>query len=159
MQTILSLNQQVERIWMVWGLYYGFPATQGILISATYHVQSWGRWSPICIYCCGLSCCELGANMRWQWPSKASLLHEQVATWSWGQILTLGESHTGCGPRYAKASLLFPSPHNGHSNLTALEVRTSDCWLHWKDRHMEHHSGSFWHQIHASNLHKGPGLN
>ena len=28
---------------------------------------------------------------------------------------------------YAKASLLFPCPHSGHSNPTATEIRTSDC--------------------------------
>ena len=142
---------------MVRRLHCGLPVTQGIPITATYHVQSLGQWSPICIYCCGPSCCELGANTGWQQPLKAYLLCEQVSTWSSGQIFTLGESHTSCGPRYVKASPLFPSPHSGHSNPTIFEVRTSDCWLHWKDCHIEHHFGSFWHQVHASNRHKGPG--
>ena len=157
MLTILSIDQQVERIRMVWGLCCGLPATQGIPIATTSHVQSWGRWSLVCIYHCGTSCCELGTNTGWQWPSKSSILREQIITWGWGKILTLGESHTSYGPRYTKASPLFPSPHNDRFNLIALEVRTSDYWLHWKDRHMEHHSGSFGHQIHASDLHKGPG--
>ena len=121
-----------------------------------YHVQPWSRRGPIRIYCCSPSHCELGTNTGRQRPSKASLLRQQVTTRSWSQILTLGESHIGCGPRYAKASPLFLSLHSGRSNPTALEVRASDCWLHWKDRHIKHHSRSFWHQVHASDLYKGP---
>ena len=47
------------------------------------------------------------------------------------------------GPRYAKVSPLFPSPHSGCSNPTTLEVCTSNRRLHWKDCHMEHNSRSF----------------
>ena len=157
MQVFLPPDQQVEGIWVVRGLCCGLPATQGVPVLTAYHVQSWGRWSPIRIYCYGSSCCELGANTGWQWPSKASLLREQVTTWNCGQVLTLGESHTSCDPCYTKTSPLFLGLHSSCSNPITLEVCTSNCWLQWKDRHMEHNSGDFWHQVHASDLYKGPG--
>ena len=65
------------------------------------------------------------------------------------------EKATSHGPCFAEASPLFPSPHGSGSNSDTLEIRTSNCRLHWKDRLIEHDSGSFRHQVYASNLYKG----
>ena len=48
----------------------------------------------------------------------------------------------------------LPHYFQAHTVVT-LEIRTSDCKLHRKDRLMEHDSGSFRHQVYASNLYKG----
>ena len=66
------------------------------------------------------------------------------------------EGNTSCGPCLAEAPPLFPSPHGSGSNTVTLEIRTSNCKLHWKDCLMEHDSRSFRHQVYASNLYKGP---
>ena len=95
--------------------------------------------------------------MSRQWHTTASLLHEQVTSWSRGALLTVGEGYLSGSARYKKTSPLFPSIYRDCPNLTSIQVNTSKRWLYRKDCQMGHNSRSFWYQIHTTHFYKGLG--
>ena len=66
-------------------------AVEGIPFSTTHHVQARGRWGPISLHCYSSLCSKLGIITSWWWGAEASLLYEQVLTWSRGLVPTIGK--------------------------------------------------------------------
>ena len=89
----------------------------------------------------GLSCSQSGIGEGRKWTTTASLLCEQIVSWSWSSLLAFGENHLGKGACYAKTPPLLPSPYHYGFNSTPFAVVAMKSWLYRENCQVEDNLG------------------